>query len=182
MVEKQYMKQIILIRHTETASASINLKQAKNSLDLGLSEKGKEQALEIRSFLKDFDYQVIFTSLYRRSRETAVLINEKAVQNIFTNAFNEYYVDSKGQEIEGTSDGAARAMTKMYSIFNLYENMVIVAHSSINQTILQSLLNLKFDKARTYFNKFGETQVLRYFWEKGDTNWTILQSFIPKQD
>ncbi len=79
--------------------------------------------------------------------------------------------------MESISQAQERAMTKLYSIFGQYENIVIVAHSSISQTILQSLLNLNFDDARKYFNSFGEVQVLRYDHKQGDTNWKIIHSF-----
>ncbi len=176
------MRQIILIRHAETVLVNMKPEEAKITLDPLLSVRGEKQAEELKDFVKKFSTETIFTSLYKRSRQTAQIINNENVPVVSSNAFNEYYVDPNGKGIETTSDGASRSMSKIYSALNLYEDITIVAHSSINQTILQNLLNLKFDEARTYFNKFGETQVLRYDWKQGDTNWRILETFIPKQD
>ena len=169
------MKKIILVRHTET----ILLKG-----DSSLSSWGIKQAKEIANFLRErkHTYDLVLTSLYKRAQETAVLINKTKNKNIISSgAFNEYLIQNDGTEVETTTMGVARAMTKIYSLFDLWENILLVAHGGINRTILRALLNLKYEKSEEYFRKFGETHVLRYDWEKGDNCWSIIDSFIPKQ-
>jgi len=169
------MKKIILVRHTET----ILLKG-----DSPLSPWGVKQAQSIAKFLeeKNHNYEIAITSLYKRAQETAILINKTKNKNIIpSSAFNEYLVQDDGTEVETTTMGVARAMTKIYSLFDIWENVLLVAHGSINRTILRSLLNLEYEKAEEYFRKFGETHVLRYDWKKGDNCWRIIDSFIPKQ-
>ncbi len=167
------MKQIILIRHSESD---------KTVSDSHLTEKGNKQAEKVEEFLKKYEYEAIFTSLYSRAQETAKIINTKKLPLSSTSAFNEYYVRPDGTDVESISQAQERAMGKLYSVFGQYESVVIVFHSSIGKTILQSLLNLKYDDAKKYFNEFGETQVLRYDYKKGDTCWKIIDSYIPKNN
>jgi len=152
--------------------------------DSRLSSWGVKQAQDIAKFLekRKHIYDLALTSLYKRAQETAAIINKTKSKNIIpSGAFNEYLVQDDGTEVETTTMGVARAMTKIYSLFDIWENVLLVAHASINRTILRSLLNLEYEKAEEYFRKFGETHVLRYDWKKGDNCWRIIDSFIPKQ-
>ncbi|MFQ5493474.1 MAG: phosphoglycerate mutase family protein [Candidatus Dojkabacteria bacterium] len=173
------MKQVILTRHTNNRvkkDAQVRLN------DYELTSIGKEQALEVKNYLSDKDFEVIYTSLYLRTVQTAEIINEdKKSKTIKTNSFNEYFLRPDGSGVESTDMGISRTMTKLFSIFDIFEKILIVAHSSINQTIIHSLLNIQYKKSLKYFNDFGETHILRYDYKQGDSNWRIVDSFKPKQ-
>ncbi|OGD78649.1 hypothetical protein A2368_01925 [Candidatus Collierbacteria bacterium RIFOXYB1_FULL_49_13] len=175
------MKQIILVRHPETKS-QIDEKTNKYKMpDPEISETGLRQLDEINSYLNEFDYDVIFTSLYRRTRESASKINRLNRPVLGYNAFNEYYNDPTGKGTESVENAIVRTMTKIYSLFDIYQRVVVIGHSSINKTILQTILNCEYTEAGKYFNNFGEVQVMRYDWQAGDKTWQIVDSFIPKQ-
>lgn len=173
------MKQIILTRHTNNKvkkDAQVRLN------DYELTDLGKTQAQGVKEYLSNKEFDVIYTSLYQRTVQTAEIINEdRKVKTIKTNSFNEYFLRPDGSGVESTDMGISRTMTKFYSIFDLFEKILIVAHNSINQTIIRSLLNIEYDESLTYFNSFGETQILRYDYKKGDTKWGIIESYTPKQ-
>ena len=63
---------------------------------------------------------------------------------------------------------------------NIYDSILIVAHNSINKTVLQSLLNIGYDESHEFFKNHGETVVLRYDWEKGDDRWVIEDKYTPE--
>lgn len=173
------MKQIILTRHTDNR---IKKDAQLKFNDYELTKVGKKQAEEVRDFLAAKDFEVIFTSLYLRAIQTAEIINSKKKVRVYkTNAFNEYLLRSDGSGVETTEMGISRTMSKLFSIFDLFDNILIVAHSSINQTIVHSLLNLEYDQSLSSFKNFGETYILRYDYKKGDNNWRIIETFSPKQ-
>ena len=175
------MKQIILIRHPETISSLDKKNNQYKILDPQISPYGLKQLEEIKGFLKTYDYEAIFTSLLRRSRDAARLINSRNRPLFNHNAFNEYHLDPEGKGAETVEMAIVRTMTRIYSMFDQYESIIIVGHSSINKTIMQTILNCEFDEAGKYFNKLGEVQVLRYDWKIDDKVWKIIDSFIPSQ-
>lgn len=173
------MKVITLVRHTDNR---ITLDANKIQNDYPLTPTGEVQAKELAKFLKKYTFDAIFTSLYKRSVQTAEIINrDKKFPLYKTNSFNEYFLREDGTGVEGTKIGIARTMTKIYSMFDIFENILIVAHSSTNKTILHALTNLKEQTVDKYFNKYGETHILRYDHKLGDDKWKIMDSFIPKQ-
>lgn len=176
------MKQIILARHPETELiASGSGGQRRN--DSLMSEFGRKQAEEVRDFIKskNLNYQAVFTSLFHRAYEMGKIVNEKNVPFYPTDSFNEYFQRDDGKGVETTDMGAARTMTKIYSMFDIFDEIVIVAHASINKTILQNIVNNSFDECKEYYNLLGETHVLRLDWEIGDKTWSIVDSFTPTQ-
>lgn len=171
------MKQIILIRHTDNGITDRN-KPNDNSI----TNNGVSQAKEIKAFLQNFEFETMFCSLYKRSIETAEIINsERKLSIIKSGNFNEYFIREDGKGVESCNMAESRAMSKLYSIFDQYESIVIVAHSSINQTILRSITNMQYQESLDYYLKFGETHILRYDYKLGDKNWKIVNSFTPKQ-
>lgn len=174
------MKTIILTRHTNNKASEDVAVDKQN--DFQLTDIGFAQARELYEFLRRYKFEAIFTSLYLRSIQTAEIINEgRNIQLFKTNAFNEYFLREDGSDVESTDVGITRTMTKLYSLFDIFENILIVAHSSINKTILHALMNMEYTKTQEYFDKYGETQVLRYDYKLSDDNWRIIDSFEPKQ-
>jgi len=174
------MKQIILMRHAQDILSAKKIKKTSAD-DCSLSQLGEKQALQIKKFLQKYNYEVIFTSLYRRSIKTADLVKTKNVSVISSIAFNDYYTRPNGEDVETTSMGIARAVAKIYSVFDLYESVLLVGHDNINKTILRAFLNNEYEEAGKYFNKYGETHVLRRDWRIGDKTWRIIDSFVPQQ-
>ena len=168
------MRTITLIRHVE----NFNKKP-----DGEITEKGKLQATEIKDFLQknSISPEIIFTSLYKRTFQTAKISNPNNAKLIASGAFNEYYTRPDKTDVETISMGVSRSLAKIYSVHDLYEEIMIVGHSSINKSILQSLLNITFDEAKELFNNCGEVKVIRYDWKVGDNNWRVIHSFTPKQ-
>lgn len=178
------MKQIILLRHAQTTLMDKDsVGYGKNSFDPQLSPLGIKQAKEIGDHFEQnkLSYQIVFTSLYQRTIQTAKELNYLKTSTVPFNGFNEYFVSSTGQDMETTDMAIARTMPKIFSLFDIYDEIAIVGHSSINKTILQALTNITFQEAEQYFNKLGETHIIRYDWQAGDKNWHIESSFIPKQ-
>lgn len=172
------MKQIILMRHALDMASAQKIKKTSRD-NPSLSELGKKQAQATKKFLDKYSYEAIFTSSYKRTQETAKLINTKNAPISSSNAFNDYHVQPNGKETETVAMGIARVMPKIYSMFDKYDSVLIVTHNNIPKTILQVILNLEYEKANSYFNEFGETHVLRYNWKAGDKTWRIIDSFKP---
>lgn len=169
------MKKIILTRHTEKD------KGYHNKIDNPLTEHGIKQAEGIAKFLSNHPYEIIFTSLMRRANETVEILNKgKEIKIIKSIAFNEYYIRDDGKNVETTNMGVSRTLTKLYSVADIYDSILIVAHNSINKTILQRLLNIGYDESQEFFNNYGDTVVLRYDWEQGDDKWIIEDKYTPE--
>lgn len=128
------------------------------------------------------DYEVVLTSLYNRAIETSGIINNSKDKKIIRSiSFNEYFLRPDGGNVEGSRMGVARTMAKIYSLYDQYKTVLIVCHRSIGRSILQPLLNMKFEDLENYFVNYGDTYVLRYDNDLGDTNWRIINEFTPKQ-
>ncbi len=177
------MKKIILARHTESKLIASGILEQKRN-DSPLSDFGLEQATEMRKFINErkLTYEIIFTSLFQRARHTAEIINQDfRAKTINCGLFGEYFIQDDGVGIETTNMAISRVMPKIYSLFDQYDNMLLVAHSSINKTIIQNILNCTYSESLKYFNNTGEIHVLRYDHTLGDENWTLIDSFVPKQ-
>lgn len=174
------MKLLIIARHTNN---KITGEENKRSTDGSITETGRLQAEEMKSFLAKYDLECIFTSLYLRTIETADIINkDRNIKTVKSNAFNEYLLRPDGSGVEGVDTAQARSMSKIYSFFDLYENVLIVGHSSINQTMYHSLTNIDYSTSREMFNSYGEIRVLRYDYKQGDSKWVEIDNFTPSQD
>jgi broad specificity phosphatase PhoE len=174
------MHTIILSRHAEKQSDDNNYTFVP---DPSITEKGERQCLEVKEFIRDIKLDATFSSIYRRAIDTSNFIyGDRRLPLIMNACFNEYYVRSSDEaNLETTSMGASRTMSYLYSIFSLYNNISIVAHKSINRTIIQSLLNLDWEESQKLFENNAETHILRYDHALGDTKWRIVNSIIPQQ-
>ena len=169
------MKKIILTRHTEKD------KKHQDTLDNPLTERGIKQAKSIAKFLDSHPYEIVFTSLMRRANKTAEVINDgKKIKIIKSVAFNEYYIRNDGENVETTDMGVSRSLGKLYSVADIYDSILVVAHNSINKTILQRLLNIGYDESQEFFKNYGDTVVLRYDWDKGDDRWLNEDKYTPE--
>lgn len=169
------MKRLILVRHTEKDAAY------EDKRDNPLTKNGLKQAHNIAKFLEKYPYEIVFTSLMRRANQTAEIINENNGKKIVKSmSFNEYYVRDDKENIETTSMGVSRTLTKIYGVADIYDSILIVAHNSINKTILQRFLNMGYDESQKFFKNYGETVVLRYDWKEGDDRWIIEDCYNPQ--
>ncbi len=169
------MKRLIIVRHAEKDFTH------EDRRDNPLTEHGVKQAKDIARFLEKYPYEIVFTSLMRRFIQTAEIINEGKEKKIVKSiSFNEYYVRDNQENMETTNMGVSRTLTKIYSVADIYDSILIVGHNSINKTILQRFLNMGYDEAQEYFSNYGETVVLRYDWEKGDDRWIIEDHYTPQ--
>ncbi len=178
------MNQIILCRHASTQALE-DLEGSgkvisKRQNDSPLSLLGQKEAENMKKLLKKTGYRwdAVLCSMFTRTRETGAIINKDAKKPlIVASEFNEYYVSPEGKDLESTKIGTARAMTKLYALFQVFDSVLLVGHKSINQTILRNLLNCTYKTSLKYFHKTMETVVLRYNWRLGDNKWKIIDHF-----
>lgn len=174
------MKQIILVRHAETEHIASGSKGMHRN-DSVLSERGHRQASSTAKFINGkYTYESVFCSIYHRAIETAKIINKKDKPIFQTSSFGEYFLRDDGSGAESTDMALSRSMSKLYSMFDVYDSIVIVAHSAISKSIFQALTNITFEEASKLYNNTGEVHVLRYDWKQGDNNWREIESFIPE--
>jgi len=175
------MIQIILSRHCQTELLASGDPGAKRN-DSSPSELGLKQAKEMAEFVKKYDYEAMFTSLFVRAIKTGEIINEERKLPIFSNiSLSEYFTGDDGKGRESVDMGISRTMSYLYNFFGIYNSIAIVGHKSINSTILRSILNMDFEEAESYFKSPGETLVLRRDWKAGDKTWHIVEKFMPSQ-
>jgi broad specificity phosphatase PhoE len=174
------MKYIIIARHTNN---KITGNEGIKPTDGPITPKGEQQAAEMQQFLLKYNIDCIYSSLYLRANQTADIINsERAIKKIQTNAFNEYMMRENRKSVEDVDTAKSRSMSKIYSVLDSHECMLIVAHSSINQTMYQSLTNMTYEGSIKLYKNYGEIRVLRYDYTLGDNCWKEVDSFIPEQD
>lgn len=174
------MKYIIIARHSNNRNTG---DEGVKPTDGAITEIGIAQAKEMKEFLAKYKLDSIFTSLYLRAIQTAEIINKDIhITTIKTNAFNEYMMRENGENVEDVDTAKNRAMTKLYSLFDIYDSILIVGHSSINQTIYQSLTNIEYEESIKLFKNYGEVRILRYDHTIGDKKWNEIENLIPKQD
>lgn len=91
---------ICLVRHGETDWNSLGILQG--STDIQLNNKGILQADECRRFLKNYEWDVMITSLLKRAKETAEIINKDSnIPLVEMIEFVErYYGDAEGMAVE----------------------------------------------------------------------------------
>lgn len=66
---------LYLVRHAETNYNVQRLANADPAVDVHLTEKGIEQARQVAEALQHADYEVVYISQLRRTRQTAEIIN-----------------------------------------------------------------------------------------------------------
>lgn len=72
---------LFVVRHGETEWNA--MKKLQGSHDIPLNETGKRQAKEAKLALEAYDYDVVFSSPYKRAAMTARIINEVGGKPIF---------------------------------------------------------------------------------------------------
>ncbi len=173
------MKQIIFLRHCDNRLSG---NEGKIPTDGELNENGLLQAKELKKFISKYDINTIFTSLYKRTIQTASIVNEERNLPSFSEmVFNEYFLRPDGKGVEGTRAGISRTMGKIYSIYDNYDTILIVSHKAIGRTMIRELLNIDYSESEKYFDNYGECLVLRNDYKNGDTKWGIIDKFIPAQ-
>ncbi|APR00179.1 alpha-ribazole phosphatase [Clostridium botulinum] len=87
---------IYLIRHGETEQNK--RKNFYGKLDVGLNEKGEEQSYKVGELLKDIEFNKIYISDRKRTRETAEIILER--NKFYEKEKNIIYKDERINEID----------------------------------------------------------------------------------
>lgn len=169
------MKQIIIARHTEKTDL-------QDSKDCNITKFGKKQAMEMADFLSNYKIDTILTSVLLRSMKTAEIINKRfKLPIIATHSLNEYFLRETGEGVETCEMLESRVFSKLYSLYDVYDSVLLVVHSAMAKTILRTILNIDYNESFEYFNKFGEVCVLRYDHKLGDSKWSVVQRFFPKE-
>lgn len=173
------MKQLYLIRHCETKElAGEEPAHARN--DSPLSAKGLEQARTLADYLRPKPLDLFLTSTFRRSQQTAELLNEGRAAPVFYGAaLNEYFLRDDFQGAETLEQGLVRSLGFINQFRPYFDNIAVVGHNSILSTILMSLLNMPFRSGKEAFAIAGTCRVLRYDWTQGDEHWREIDLFIP---
>ena len=153
---------IYFVRHGET---DYNVKGiAQGQLDIPLNEKGRADAEVLSDMLKDYKFDVIYSSPLSRAKETAEIINSKhKVDIIFDDRLKEFYA---GQKQGTTADhwdketnadfminpekyGAESNLSfytrcvEVYKNIPKHKNVLIVAHGGVYKNIYRFVNGIK---------------------------------------
>lgn len=173
------MKQLYLVRHCETKELA-GEEAAHSRNDSLLSVVGLQQAKRLAAYLQPMSIELILTSLFQRSQQTAAKINFGHNAPVFSSfALNEYFLRDDYEGVETTEQGLVRSIGYLNQFRPYFDYIAVVGHNSILSAILMSLLNMPFDEGKEAFNRVGTCRVLHYDWTKGDQNWREISSFIP---
>lgn len=174
------MRKIILTRHGEKEQMFNGLQEIILQ-DPELTSRGILQAKEISNYIRDEKIDIILTSTLLRSQQTGRIIQDSKKVPIISSIALREYISRNHEDTETLEAGSERAMHKLYSMWNIYESILIVGHCGINRTIMLNLLNMDINNIFDFYNYYGETHFLRFDLRKGDKKWLIADSFIPKQ-
>jgi broad specificity phosphatase PhoE len=173
------VKQLYLIRHCETKELA-GQEAAHPRNDSSLSSGGLRQAARLADYLRQSPIDLILTSLFQRSQQTAAIINQRRSAPVFSGmALNEYFLRDEYEGAETADMGLVRSMNYINQFRPYFDYIAVVGHNSILSTMRMSLLNMPFDEGKEAFSHAGTCRVLRYDWEEGDQNWKEADSFIP---
>jgi broad specificity phosphatase PhoE len=173
------VKQLYLIRHCETKTLAGEEPPHPRD-DSELTERGRRQADRLSVHLREKPIDLLLTSLFKRARQTADILNRERNVPVFSAlALNEYFLRDDFQGAETIDQALSRSLGFLNQFRPFYEHIAVVGHNSILSTILMSLLNLHFDAGKDAFRAAGTCRVLRYDWKRGDQNWREVESFIP---
>jgi broad specificity phosphatase PhoE len=173
------MKQLYLIRHCETKElAGEEASYPRN--DSLLSARGLTQAQSLADFLRGSPIDLILSSLFQRSQQTAAFLKgERAIPVFSSMALNEYFLRDDFRGVESTDEGLVRSVGFLNQFRPYFDYIVVVGHNSILSTMLMSLLNMPYDLGKGAFERVGTCRILRYDWTQGDDNWKEVDVFIP---
>ncbi|PWU68264.1 histidine phosphatase family protein [Gracilibacillus dipsosauri] len=147
------MTSVCLVRHGETDWNAQGKLQGKT--DIPLNQNGIKQAEECRSYLQEFDWDLIISSPLKRAKSTAEIINQGLnIEHIVMAEFSERsfgdaegmtfeernnrYPDSKYPNIESRNALNKRVMVGIDHIIERYagKKILLVAHGGVINTIL----------------------------------------------
>lgn len=127
--------------------------------------------------LSSYSVDLVASSLYRRSQQTAEILNAHwQAKSCATAALNEYFLREDGSGVESVEEGFVRVSQFINPLRLTFNTVAVVSHNSILSTYLTGLLNLPFQEGKDLFAKLGATYVLEYDWERGDQNWTVKKT------
>ena len=141
---------LIATRHAET---NYNVKDLVNydpAIDVHLTEKGIEQAKSLAEQLKDFDFDAIYISRLKRTKQTAEFINEYHGKDLIVNELlddtkngfeGKPYSEAKGWRDSQPDPVSARYMDKFESVSDMTTRVqefldYLRAHHGDDETIL----------------------------------------------
>ncbi len=105
------LKTLLLIRHTETEYLA-KAPSSKLPNDASLSDAGRTHALNISQELSSYSVELVASSLYRRSQQTAEILNAHwQAKSCATAALNEYFLREDGSGVESVEEGFVRVST-----------------------------------------------------------------------
>ncbi len=116
---------LIATRHAETNYNVKNLVNYDPAVDVHLTEKGINQAEDLAKQLKDFQFDAIYTSRLKRTKQTADIINQYHHHNLIEsellddtrNGFEgKPYSEAKGWRDSQPDPASARYMDKYESV------------------------------------------------------------------
>lgn len=174
------MGKIIIVRHGET---DYNVeKRYAGSTDIGLNEKGKEQARLLSHKLKDTSVDIIVSSTLRRAKETANIINQELKLQIIEmeelveihvgvyegltreeakSKYPEMWAKKSPQGAETKKEVEVRVYKALDKICNEYgdnKTVLVVTHGYISKVINQYFNNTPEDEFSKYVLGNCETE------------------------
>jgi broad specificity phosphatase PhoE len=173
------MKSLYLIRHGQT-QALTGVEQADPRNDSSLSALGREQVQRVAAHLQGRQVDLILTSVYRRSLESAGILNQgRGAPQFAASALNEFLLRDDRSGAERLEQGVARSMGFLYQFSPYFDHLAVVAHRSILCAVLITICNLQFSCRKDAFRKPGTCCLLRCESDRGDENWREVDLFVP---
>lgn len=158
--------------------------------DIPLSDKGREQALQLVKYFSDYNINGIYSSPLKRAKETAEIVAGKEYNVVTKSNFSELDVgkwdglsfdevkqrypeeyEERGNNLENyiVEGGESMAMCRKRAMAEMYKtinesagDIVIVAHAGVIRTILSSLLGISMNKTFNYKIDYGSISILNY--------------------
>ena len=134
------MAKLILMRHGQSKWNELNL--FTGWVDVPLSQKGIQEAIDGGQKIKDIPIDIIFTSTLVRAQQTAMLV---ALQNL-----------SEKVPVVQHGDGKMKEWSSIHNEESLMNTIPVVYAEQINERMYGKLQGL--NKAET-IKKYGESQV-----------------------
>jgi len=183
---------LIITRHGQTKGNEKKLLQG--SMDIDLSDEGKEQVKKLAKRLKNHNIELIFVSPLKRARQTAeeikkfhpnakLMIDEnlreldfgifegltrEQVKEKYGDVFKEREKDKfnyKFPKGESYADIEKRALNVLKKVIKTKKESIIVAHGNINKLLFKNLLKKPFGEINKHY--YNNTS-LSIFNIKGD--------------
>ena len=157
---------IYWVRHGEAENNTKNIFNENPSKKIFLTEKGKEQVRILADKLKEANFEVIFTSEFTRTKQTANIINEfhkvKLIENKLINERKTGYegknffevlplikkeiLGEGGEKIEELNERVLRFMKNLET--EKYKSVLIVTHMAVLQIVKGLIENLSNEELR----------------------------------